>query len=46
MIYSNRVFFDIRINDKDVGRLEFSLFEDTPLTSENFRALCIKIFIL
>lgn len=46
MIYSNRVFLDIRINGKDVGRLEFSLFEDTPLTSENFRALCIKIYLI
>lgn len=28
------------INGKDAGRIVFGLFEDTPKTSENFRALC------
>lgn len=36
-----RVFFDISINDKEVGRLEFELRSDiVPKTTENFRVLC------
>ena len=35
-----RVFMDITIDDMDAGRVEIDLFNDTPKTSENFRALC------
>ena len=35
-----RVFMDITIDDMDAGRIEIDLFNDTPKTSENFRALC------
>lgn len=35
-----RVFFDISIGSKLAGRLVFELAKETPLTSENFRALC------
>jgi peptidylprolyl isomerase len=34
------VFFDINIGGQSAGRVEFELFNDTPLTAENFRALC------
>ena len=36
----SRVFFDINIGGQSAGRVEFELFNDTPLTAENFRALC------
>ncbi|GAA5886317.1 hypothetical protein JCM16303_003761 [Sporobolomyces ruberrimus] len=36
-----RVFFDIKINDNNAGRIIMELFADvTPKTAENFRALC------
>jgi len=35
-----KVFFDISIGGADKGRIEFDLFGDTPITSENFRCLC------
>jgi peptidylprolyl isomerase len=36
-----RVFFDIAFDGAPVGRIVFELFADTtPLTAENFRALC------
>ena len=36
-----RVFFDIDIDGKSVGRITFELFADVvPKTAENFRALC------
>jgi peptidyl-prolyl isomerase F (cyclophilin D) len=36
-----RVYFDISIGDQPAGRIVFELFADvTPLTAENFRALC------
>lgn len=36
-----KVFFDLSIDGKDAGRLEFELFADVvPKTAENFRALC------
>ncbi|KAG0000406.1 peptidylprolyl isomerase protein, partial [Modicella reniformis] len=36
-----KVFFDIAVNSKPVGRMTFRLFNDhVPKTSENFRALC------
>ena len=36
-----KVFFDIKIGDKDAQRVEFELFKDkVPKTVENFRCLC------
>eukprot|EP00920_Eleutheroschizon_duboscqi_P001668 GHVT01004178.1.p2 GENE.GHVT01004178.1~~GHVT01004178.1.p2 ORF type:complete len:173 (+),score=12.28 GHVT01004178.1:1464-1982(+) len=36
-----RVFFDISIDGRPAGRLEFELFaKDAPRCAENFRALC------
>ncbi|MBK9272732.1 MAG: peptidylprolyl isomerase [Saprospiraceae bacterium] len=36
-----KVYFDISIGDESAGRIVFELFADvTPLTAENFRALC------
>ncbi len=34
------VFLDISIDKERLGRIEFELFADCPLTSENFRCLC------
>ena len=34
------VFFDVTIGGSPIGRIEIDLFADTPITSENFRALC------
>eukprot|EP01102_Stenamoeba_stenopodia_P014791 TRINITY_DN4959_c0_g1_i2.p1 TRINITY_DN4959_c0_g1~~TRINITY_DN4959_c0_g1_i2.p1 ORF type:complete len:334 (-),score=94.09 TRINITY_DN4959_c0_g1_i2:135-1136(-) len=39
-VIPSRPFFDIEIDGKYVGRIVFELFADTPMTSENFRALC------
>ena len=36
----SKVFFDISIGGQAAGRIEMDLFENTPITSENFRALC------
>merc|ERR1739849_15615 len=37
----SNVLFDINIDGKEAGRLEFELFDDVvPATAENFRALC------
>lgn len=34
------VFMDISVNGNYEGRLTFELFDDTPVTSENFKCLC------
>ena len=39
MVYAT-VFFDISINGQPAGRVIMDLFNETPKTSENFRALC------
>ncbi|KAM0333234.1 hypothetical protein ACHAQA_001894 [Verticillium albo-atrum] len=37
----SRVFFDISVGGKSVGRVTFELYDDlVPKTAENFRALC------
>ena len=38
--YHSKVFFDITVGGSPLGRIEIGLYADTPLTSENFRALC------
>ncbi|WWC73415.1 uncharacterized protein I206_107382 [Kwoniella pini CBS 10737] len=36
------VFFTIAINGKELGKIEFKLYDDiTPKTSSNFRSLCV-----
>ena len=35
-----KVFFDLTIGGQGGNRIEIQLKEDTPKTSENFRALC------
>jgi peptidylprolyl isomerase len=35
-----QVFFDITIAGAPAGRITFNLYQDTPVTGENFRALC------
>ena len=42
MVSTNpKVFFDIGVENKNIGRLVFELFADVvPKTAENFRALC------
>lgn len=35
------VFFDITIDEQPAGRIIFDLFDDVPLTSANFRSLCL-----
>jgi len=41
MATNPRVFFDITIGGAPAGRVEIELFADvTPITAENFRALC------
>jgi len=39
MKFSN-VFLDVEVNGIELGRIEIELYDDTPLTSENFRCLC------
>ena len=38
--YHSKVFFDFTIGGTKAGRMEFGLYADTPVTAENFRALC------
>ena len=35
-----RCFMDITVDGEYLGRIEFELFDDVPMTSENFRCLC------
>lgn len=36
-----KVFFDVSVNEKPIGRVVFQLYADVvPKTAENFRALC------
>ena len=37
---ATNVFFDLDIGGEDAGRVTFQLADETPKTSENFRALC------
>ena len=30
----------INVSGSDIGTIEFSLFPDVPMTSENFKCLC------
>ena len=34
------MYIDLSVRDIDIGRIEFELFDDCPITSENFRCLC------
>ncbi len=36
-----RAFFDISIGGSPAGRIIFSLFDDLPITTENFAQLCL-----
>ena len=38
--YGSTVFYDISIGGQPAGRIIIGLTKNTPLTSENFRALC------
>lgn len=41
MLKRPQTFFDVNIDGKKIGRVIFELFSDiTPVTAENFRALC------
>ena len=40
MSQHSKVFFDVTIGGQAAGRIEITLAANTPLTSENFRALC------
>ncbi len=35
-----RVYMDISVDNHNMGRIEFELYADCPITSENFRCLC------
>ena len=36
----SKVFFDITIGGAAAGRITIDLYDNTPITSENFRSLC------
>ncbi len=36
----DRVFMEISVDGKDIGRIEFLLFLDVPRTAKNFKCLC------
>jgi cyclophilin family peptidyl-prolyl cis-trans isomerase len=38
--FHSTVFFEVSIDKKPAGRIIMDLFNDTPKTSDNFRALC------
>ena len=39
-LITNQVFFDIKMGDEEIGRIEIGLYgKTTPKTVENFRAL-------
>lgn len=41
MAKRDRVYFDLQMNNKDLGRVTFELYNDiVPKTAENFRVLC------
>ena len=33
-------FLDFKVDDEYIGRVEVELFDDMPITAENFRCLC------
>jgi peptidylprolyl isomerase len=36
----NSVFLELSVDDEFMGRIIIVLYEDTPITSKNFRCLC------
>ena len=43
MAKRSRVFFDLDMGGKSLGRVTFELYDDiVPKTAENFRTLCTR----